>query len=178
VGPEGNFILGRKLTGLPVIAASRGIELGEVREIIYQLTEQRIVAVLLEEGGWLKGAKLVNWEDLKHIGEDAVTVSGEEVILDSNSDSKLQQLCKNREGLKGYRLLTENGLELGSIEDILFNPSTGEIVGYELSQGVVQDLLDGRWEAFLPEHSGADQVVIGDNTVVIPDGYAQIFQPD
>ncbi len=171
--PERNFIKGRKLTGLPVIALDMGSELGEVKEIIYEPREQKILAVLLEEGGWIKGAKIVTWQDLQHIGEDAVTVKGSEVVLDSNSQKELQELCRDRVSLKGFKVLTEKGAELGIIEDILFNPSTGEIVGYELSRGLVQDLLDGRWEAFLP-----DNMVIGDNTVLIPEGQAQISQPE
>lgn len=175
---ERNFIKGRKLTGLPVIALDLGSELGAVKEILYEPREQRILALLLEEGGWIKGAKIVTWQDLRHIGEDAVTVQGAEVVLDSNSQKELQELCKNRTGLKGYKLLTEKGVELGIIEDILFDPSSGEIVGYELSRGVVQDLLDGRWEAILPENMLPDCLVFGENTVVIPEGQAQISQPE
>lgn len=170
--PERNFIKGRKLTGLPIIALDMGSELGEVKELIYEPREHRILAVLLEEGGWIKGAKIINWQDLRHIGEDAVTVKGSEAVQDSNSQKELQELCRNRVSLKGFKLLTEKGEEIGIIEDILLNPSTGEIVGYELSRGIVQDLLDGRWEFFLPE-----EIVIGDNTVVIPE-VAQISQPE
>ncbi|HEX3031712.1 MAG TPA: PRC-barrel domain-containing protein [Bacillota bacterium] len=172
--PQGpKVIKGRKVTGLPVLEREQGSTLGAVRELLYDDEGRRVEAVLLEEGSWFKGAKVVRWGDVLDVTENGVTVPSQTVIQDTREEKELADLSKHRQGLRGYKLINDAGEELGIIEDILFDPVTGHVLGCELSQGVVQDLLEGRWEALLPE-----DLVVRENTLLISQGEAEIFQPD
>ena len=46
--------------------------------------------------------------------------------------------------LLGKPVITSNGHHLGQVEDIYFQTEFGEIVGYELSDGIISDIVDGR----------------------------------
>lgn len=66
------------------------------------------------------------WSDLKAFGRDAVTI--EDAALIVVADGRLAELAgKDREVL-GRRVLTEGGEDLGTVEDVDFDPADGRIV--------------------------------------------------
>ena len=46
--------------------------------------------------------------------------------------------------LKGRSVLLTSGYELGVIENVYFMEEMGTIIGYELSDGWIDDLMEGR----------------------------------
>lgn len=170
---EDKILRGRKITGLPVIARDDGCTLGFVRELLYAQSGQQVRAILLEESTWLKGARLILWENLLNLNKQGITVSGKEVMLDCTGKEPLNELCNSRTGLCGISLLSSAGEELGTIDDILLEPGTGNVVGCELSQGITEDLLEGRKEIVLPPD--LNQV---EGTILVPEEEIQIIQPD
>jgi uncharacterized protein YrrD len=50
--------------------------------------------------------------------------------------------------IRGLRLLTTLGKELGEISDMVFDEKTGSVAGYQLSSGLFSDTIEGN--PFLP----------------------------
>lgn len=170
---EEKYVKGRKITGLPVTTREEGCTLGFVRELLYDESGQQVMAILLEESTWLKGARLILWESLLKMNKQGITVSGKEVLLDCSEKDSLNDLCKSRTGLCGTSLLSTTGEEMGTVEDILLEPGTGCVVGCELSQGITEDLLEGRKEIVLP--TALNQV---EGKLMVSDKEIKIIQPD
>ena len=61
----------------------------------------------------------------------------------------------------GYQLVSGDGQEIGQISDIILNPNDGTVEGYEVSKGIIEDIVDGR--SILPydiSNSVTDDAVI------------------
>ncbi len=64
----------------------------------------------------------------------------------------------------GKRLISQGGDDLGVIDDLVFDPVSGAIAGYQVSGGVVRDLLEGK--DYIPVAAG---LIIGKDAVICPD---------
>ena len=50
----------------------------------------------------------------------------------------------NKNAICGRRVYTNTGIELGVVEDILFDQATGRLEGIEVSDGILEDIIQGR----------------------------------
>lgn len=139
---------GRELISLPVFEKNTGGELGEIKDIYYEPKNKKIGGFIVEESGWLKGAKIIPIEKVLEINSEAVYVEDLEAIIDSKTKEKFCEIFDQRKDIRGYKLVSVMGEEMGIIRDLLVEPETGEICGYEVSEGVIRDLLEGRKEVY------------------------------
>lgn len=132
---------GRELLSLPVVVALTGEQLGEVRELLYDTRECRLIGFVVADGGWLHGAKVVLMPEVREITGTAVVVEDRACVRDLSEIRELKTaICD----INGYNLITTDGSELGTIRDLLISPDKGKIEGYEISKGIIDDLLNGR----------------------------------
>ena len=77
--------------------------------------------------GKVSGAgTLLAWDNVQGFGPDAVTVSTDAVIRPAR-DALEQRVEDNDLEILGKRVLTEHGMELGTVTDVDFDPDTGSI---------------------------------------------------
>jgi uncharacterized protein YrrD len=77
--------------------------------------------------GKVSGAgTLLAWGDVQGFGPDAVTVATDAVIRPAR-DALEQRAEDNDLEILGKRVLTERGMELGTVNDVDFDPDTGSI---------------------------------------------------
>ncbi|MDA8236183.1 MAG: PRC-barrel domain-containing protein [Clostridia bacterium] len=165
------MLKGRQVLSLPILTLDKGIQLGEVKDLIYDPETGYFQGVTMEDGGWLWGAKIIRFEEFNSIGQDALTIAGEEAVCYTAKDGDAKHLYKNRKDITGYKVMTTGGKDLGTVEDILLQPETGKITGFEISDGVINDLLAGRAELYWDELP-----TIGEGTVVVADSFENIWQ--
>ena len=132
---------GRQLLSLPVVEALTGEQLGEVKELLYDSREGRLMGFIIADGGWLRKARAVLLAQVQEITDTAVVIEDKSFIRDVGEirDSLLTS-CD----VQGYMLITADGRELGIIQDLVVSPASGIIEGYELSDGIIDDLIKGR----------------------------------
>lgn len=151
----------REMTGLPVIHAANGRELGKVREWLLDERGEKIVALLAEGGGWLPHRCVFLYRDLLKIGRDAIFVSREGLHA-AGDPPELNGHATCR--ALGKRMLSGDGDELGVVEDVLFEEKTGQITGWRLSSGLIDDVLYGR-----PVIAPAPNLHIGEDVMILRD---------
>ncbi|MGH3984462.1 MAG: PRC-barrel domain-containing protein [Gammaproteobacteria bacterium] len=77
--------------------------------------------------GKVSGAgTLLAWDDVQGFGPDAVTVATDAVIRPAR-DALEQRAEDNDLEILGKRVLTDRGMELGTVTDVDFDPDTGSI---------------------------------------------------
>lgn len=77
--------------------------------------------------GKVSGAgTLLAWDDLQGFGPDAVTVATDAVIRPAR-DGLEQRAEDNDLEILGKRVLTERGMQLGTVTDVDFDPETGAV---------------------------------------------------
>jgi uncharacterized protein YrrD len=109
------------------------------REVVNTATATRIARVdgfvvlpgparvaLLRLGKVTGAGTLLAWDDVQGFGPDAVTVATDAVIRPAR-DALEQRAEDNDLEILGKRVLTERGMDLGTVTDVDFDPDTGSI---------------------------------------------------
>lgn len=134
----------QEVIGLSVVQGNTGKKLGAVGDVLFD-SSQAFCGLLMEDGGWLRRRRYIPKETIRAIGRDAVVIGDEAQILPLDEKSKHWiGICSGPKKLKGLPVLLANGYELGVIENVYFMEELGTLVGYELSDGLFSDLMDGR----------------------------------
>lgn len=94
-----------------------------VSHFLVDVGPRRIAAIVVGRG---KKARLVDWAQLTGFGPDAVMVS-DEGALRGAVDDRERAAADGKLDMLGKRALTERGNELGTIDDVTFDPATGVV---------------------------------------------------
>ncbi len=162
---------GIDVIGLPVYTRSQGKEQEAVRDLIFDHQNNRILALVLDEGGWLRSARVVRWADVRSIGPDAVIIPSEDVIVPAEETNEVHDVLDEGNVLKGTQILTTDGKDLGAMTDVYFNEETGTLVGYEVSGGLFADATTGR--SFVPAPL---TLTIGEDAAFVPPATALLME--
>lgn len=138
---------------LPVIDAQEGKEVGIIIDVVIESGINQIAGVVLKSN---QQEYLVPLEQLYSLGADYIIIKELYQLLAIDSQDLL-----TGQKLIGTPVVTSDGDSLGVVKDILLTEK-GELNGYELSDGLVQDILNGR------EILTADQkITYGDQKMII-----------
>lgn len=154
----------RDIVGLPVICVQTGKQCGAVQDVLLD-PDWRVAALLLETKTWFSQLTCIEKKDIVAIGDDAVTIAEEGAIRPLEScASGTAWLLSGDTKVKGLPVITVNGQQLGVIEDVYLEPDQGiQVIGYELTEGFISDLTEGRKWLPMPE-----SVTIGEDAVIVP----------
>ncbi|NPV90459.1 MAG: hypothetical protein HPY50_06780 [Firmicutes bacterium] len=151
--------LGRELIGLPVVEMRSGRQLGVIEDLLLDLEHSRLSSLQVRSGRWLEGCRELELSRVSQIGPDGVIVEDEPAWSGTATEGLL-----NVKPQQGKRIIDTAGVEMGTLEDIEFDAETGELAGWEYSDGIIQDLIKGR--RYLPlglvSTYGEDRVIIGE----------------
>ncbi|MFC4768191.1 PRC-barrel domain-containing protein [Effusibacillus consociatus] len=146
--------------GLPVIEVLEGTRIGEVVDVLFD-PDNHASALLIKKDGLLAGQGIVPLTDLKSVGEDAITIESADVVKEWESKEYTKCLVTGDEALTGKELYTEDGTMLGTVADVYIGTQRDNIVGYEVSDGLLADLVTGR--KWIP---ATDVLQIGNQMIV------------
>ncbi len=145
----------REIVGLPVLDIKTGEQVGWVQDIAFDTELDRVSGVLLEGGHFFHSMKGIPRPAVAFIGKDALTVNT--VQLEEVQGTLWSQKI-------GNQVYTEDGEARGKIEDVFLDDSGERIVGYEVSDGFLADLFQGRG-TILQQHV----IVDGEDVLVVDD---------
>ncbi|MDO7908112.1 PRC-barrel domain-containing protein [Paenibacillus sp. JX-17] len=154
----------QEMIGLAVFDVEDGKQIGKVHDFVLT-ADWKIEAIELEGKGLFSAqVKIVRWEDIVAYGEDAVMIRNQQAVRKAGADDIQYTYMLGSSKLKDLSVLTEEGVNLGHVSDVYFEQEMGnQILGLEISDGFVSDLIDGRrWL------SCTSDMVIGENAVMVP----------
>lgn len=159
------------LIGLPVFLAVGGQRLGEVRDLALAPAATTVAGVVLT-GGWWRQRRILDRRGITSWGPDAIIASHEDYLPADAAGPSLDSLI-------GKPLLSGGGRELGRLDDLSFDPGTGAFTAYQLSAGLVTDLLQGKQllAAAAPLVPGEAVIWLGDGGRVDQAGGAGVELP-
>jgi uncharacterized protein YrrD len=166
----------QRIIGLPVLLMN-GKCSGQVKDIWFDEC-WKLIGVILDNHVWFrfrKASKIVIWEDIVHCGEDALLIRDDTVIATKDNKQLLRTFLTGAVRLKDMPVFTIQGLQLGKVTDVYFNSSVGtQIIGYELTDGFLADVFEGRRKLFLPE--ALENVTLGEDAILVPASYERILE--
>ncbi|MFC4305489.1 PRC-barrel domain-containing protein [Cohnella boryungensis] len=165
-----------RLLGLPVLLES-GKSVGKVKDFWFD-EFWRIVGIVLDRhsrsGLWRKSPKIVYWDDIVHLGEDVLLIREDSVIVAKDTRELLRTFHTGVVRLKEIPVYTVDGQYLGKVSDVYFKPTEGtQILGYELTDGFLADVFEGRRKLFLPE--ALENITLGEDAILVPASYERIL---
>ncbi|HUC91354.1 MAG TPA: PRC-barrel domain-containing protein [Paenibacillus sp.] len=158
----------QNLIGLPVIDARTGRSAGNVLDVWFDDRWSLAGIVLKARRWWLTTFyEAVRWEHVQACGRDVVLISGKKAVCRLKSAEIGRAFHTGTIRMKDLPVVTEEGRQLGRVSDVYFQEKSGTpILGFELTDGFVSDLLEGR--KWLKAPGDPVQVTLGDDAIVVP----------
>lgn len=162
---------GSDIIGQPVFAYDTGKKLDDrIEDLIFDQNTNQLLGFLVEEKSWFRDAQVLPLENIHAIGPDAVIVSSSTAVLNTRESTPLQTVLGQGLVLKGSRIMTTDGRDLGTMVDLYFDEQTGAIEGYEASGGLFADAYSGR--SFIP---APRTLSIGEDAAFVPPETAEMM---
>ncbi|MFG2606466.1 PRC-barrel domain-containing protein [Streptomyces sp. NPDC048514] len=122
--------------GLPVIIADEAVTLGTVKDLTIDPHTRSVAGLRLS--GAPKDAAVVAWSAVEAVGQDAVIVRSRGAAVAGDDE------VPEHHDAVGARVLTEYGVEHGTVKDVSFDPASGTILSVYTALGdITGDRLIG-----------------------------------
>jgi uncharacterized protein YrrD len=162
---------GSDLIGKPVVAYDTGEQFEKIVDVIFDQHSNQLLGFLVDEGGWFKNARVLPLRGVQVIGPDAVIVPSKTTVVNSETVSEIHRILERNNVLKGTKIMTTDGRDLGELADLYFDEQSGAIEGYEVTGGVFADAYSGR--AFVP---APQTLKIGQDVAFVPPEITQLME--
>lgn len=160
------------VNGLAIVTMEDGKNVNKVKDIIYDGETNEVKALLIDEKGWFKGAKILMLSDIESIGKDAVIIKNEDCFVNSSdqNDGNISVIVDDNNFLTKNRVLTESGVDLGRVTDLYFEFPSGEVTAIDVSKGFLQNLASGTKKLNLSD------ITIGKDNLIVKDFNEEEFE--
>lgn len=145
---------GRQIKNLPVINIINGIILGNVLDLKIG-DNHKIEGIYLQTPDNRSG--FVPLQAISSMGRDAV-------LVNSTVEQTAGDIALEKAGFNGSWVMSSAGKSLGYVDDIVIEEKDGSIIGYEVSDGYIKDMLVGRKVVYT-----ADILTYGKDAVIVED---------
>lgn len=134
----------KHLLNLPVFSLEEGQQIGRVKGLVVDPAGKAVAALIIEEKGWFKEQKFIPFSRVHSVGENAVTIERSSIIQKVATMPDMVKLAKNKIDITGTRIILENGSILGQVDEYFVDLQNGNIVGLELSTGILNSVMEGK----------------------------------
>ncbi|CAN5914357.1 hypothetical protein BH23ACT10_BH23ACT10_16880 [soil metagenome] len=118
----------------PVYSKASADEIGRITR--YIVTPESHTVAALHVSGRRSKALLADWEHVVGFGPDAVVIDDEQHLRHPNGDYE-ERVAAGDLDLRGRRVLTDTGYEIGVLVDVEFDESTGELTVLETDRTTI-----------------------------------------
>ncbi len=162
---------GTDLIGKIVVAYNTGERIERIQDLIFDQQSDRLLGLLVDDGSLFRSARVIPFAQVQAIGLNAVIVPSKAAVVKIKKAPEIRAIVKRNNVLKGTRILTTNGRDLGTMIDLYFDEQTGVVEGYEVSGGLFADAYSGR--SFVPANN---TLKIGENFAFVSIETADLMQ--
>jgi uncharacterized protein YrrD len=125
---------------LPVISINEGKQIGTVKDLVIDASQGAVVALVIDDGSWYLGAKVLPFNAITGLGESAVTVETPGNLIPVATIPRLEQLMSAGVKVIGSRTLTRSGQMGGKVSEIAID-ETGRIISCEVEENIGERIL-------------------------------------
>lgn len=159
------------VSGLPVVTINGGDDVAEIRDVVFDGTNHRLVGFTLNKRGWFRGRlrRQLPATSVVAIGPDAVMVADDADLEDPASAPGALSGDAETHSVIGNRVISADGNDLGRIIGVVI--STGdepEAVGYEVE-------ADNGGTYFVPI---SIQIALSDDNLLLPESTTDFIRND
>lgn len=109
----------RDTLGRDVVDTSTAEGAGRVDGLVLDVDRGAITAIVV-------GGRVVSWADAEGIGTDAVTLRSSDLLSEPATEAERAAVSGTNDPLS-KRVITDEGFEVGAVDDVTFDPDSGAI---------------------------------------------------
>jgi uncharacterized protein YrrD len=153
------------LNNKPVITVPGGEIVGTVADVLMHSVQQRVGALVIKSARFA-APQIVLTKDIGGIGGDAVTIGSIDKLKDQTRFGESNQMVSAVEA-EERQVATASGNYLGKLSDILIDPVTGHVTGFEVTGGLFARMFGRTHVIEASEHTrlGKDFLIVADEVV-------------
>lgn len=138
-----------EILGLPIISITEGRELGTSKTLLIDAKNGVVAAITIEDDDWYRGVKLIPYESVIAIGEDAVTITHSDNILTLEEAGDYERFLNENIRVIGTKAITKTGRIQGKVTEV-FVGEGGKIVKVEITtpEGSVNEVTSDQISIF------------------------------
>ncbi len=121
----------QEIIGLPVFSIIDGRKIGQVKDLVINPEEGKVDFLMVSNGSWYVGAKVLPFNAVIGIGAHAVTTESEGQLSIVNENPIANTLLQRNIEVKGNRVLTNKGNLIGIITEYEIDENAGQILRIE-----------------------------------------------
>lgn len=118
------------VSGRRVVSQTSAEDLGDVSHVVIDATRRSVASLIVGKG---RKALVLDWDQVRGLGPDAVMVADESALHEPRDDHE-KAAAGGKLELIGTRALNDIGTELGELSDVRFDPETGLIDSFILAE--------------------------------------------
>lgn len=130
--------------GQSVFDVNTGNELGRIEDLFIN-KEGQVIGFQLDQKGFLHGDCFIPIEAITGFGQDGLMMRDKKQLCQLvKAGQDVYPLKQGKNRISGKAIMTEEGEKLGLLEDVYFLEEVGTIVGYEVTEGLLADIKEGK----------------------------------
>jgi len=130
----------RELIGMPVVLTQNRVEIERVEGFVLDLTETQVSALLVDSDDCRHQARILPLYEVRAFGESEIEVGSPSVIQRVDQIPDIRRILNVKTPVSGAHLVTDDGIDVGTVNDLLFDEHTGDIDSFEVSNDGPSDL--------------------------------------
>jgi len=163
------FIEAKKLIGLPVAATDTQSKIGEIRQVLIDPENGRLLGFLVTAGELFGPKKVLSVIDIKEWDPNGIVVDSIENLIGKSEIVRIKEILKQKIFILGMKAKTESGKSLGEVEDILLDTDTESVIKYYL-----KDLMQSRVFPAEKVVKIEKEIIFSDDTAEVPPDAARV----
>ncbi|NLU41155.1 MAG: hypothetical protein GXX08_03015 [Firmicutes bacterium] len=146
-----------RLIGLPVISLERETKIGITKEVWLSLDLRSVVGLVVGLRRLLASSRFVRFSELFSLTSSSVTIR-DEAVLGAAKESEVDGI--GLQSVVSTVIRTRDGSVVGSLSDLFLDENTGQVLEFEVSEGIIEDITKGRTRVVRPECTSFNGLVI------------------
>lgn len=120
------------ILGLPIISITEGRELGVSKSLLMDAQSGIVAALIIEDEDWYRGVKVLPYSSVIAIGDDAITITNSQNILQLSEATEYEPLLTANVRIIDTKAITKAGSIQGTVTEI-FIDDDGKVAKCEVS---------------------------------------------
>lgn len=162
------------IIGKAILTVDSAKEIGKVHDILYNIAEKKIIAIVLDKGGWFSDAKVIMSANIDSLAQDCVMVKSQDCIVTLESDflkQKPSSLMISGDEVKKLNIISHSGTRHGKIDDLSIDTNDLKIVAVKSSDGFFDNITsEEKWFPITAIES------IGDDAAIVSDAVTPLIE--